>query len=114
VTVLELGLVGAEERAVLNGKSQNARRVGSRRIATELTRHRVQETFCLFEIHAFDLPDDLMVLWRTIQDVVRLRDDPGILDRFEGFWAAVIQVNVDSMSSLVRVEASLLRGFMPI
>src|SRR6266513_2102330 len=41
------------------GKAQDASRVGSGWISAELAYHGVQEHFCLFETHAFHLPDDL-------------------------------------------------------
>ena len=59
-----------------------------------------KKTFGLFEIHAFDFPDDLMFLRRTIQHVIRLGDDTGILDGFEGLRAAVVQVEIDMPDGL--------------
>ena len=62
------------------GNSQHPSRVGRRGIATELARHGMQETFGLFEIHVFDFPDNLMLFGRTVQHVIGLGDDAGILN----------------------------------
>src|SRR5580698_3673424 len=77
------------------GKSQDSRRVRRRGVSAELPRDGVQETLGLFEIHALDFPYDLMLPGRTIQHEAWLRDDAGILDSFDSFPAAMVQVNVD-------------------
>src|SRR5216683_3073145 len=82
------------------GNPQYASRVGRGGIATKLARHCMQETFGLFEIHALDFPDNLMLLGRTIQNVIRLGDDTGILNSFEGFRASMIQVEIDMPDGL--------------
>src|SRR3984893_843243 len=82
------------------GNSQDASRIGRRGIATELACYGMQETFGLFEIDAFDFPNNLMLVGRTVQHVVRLGDDARILDSFEGFRASMVQVEIDMLDGL--------------
>src|SRR5581483_11134397 len=81
-------------------ETQDARRVSSRGIASEFPRHGPEEPFGLFLSHSFDPPNDLKLLRRSVDGVVRSRHKIGLANPGEGRRAIVVDVEIEMADGL--------------
>ena len=90
-------------------QSQDTRGVGGGGIAAKFPHHRPLKRFGLLLSNPLHFPNDLILFERSLKDIIGLWHEAGILHRFKGHGAVVVNIEVEVPDRLDMLFSATLR-----